>query len=45
VSAKLQTISTLIVPAGTIVGSEKTLTFKQKEDFALSMGYKRAVSP
>ena len=45
VSAKLRTMSTLIVPVGTIVSSEKTLTFKLKEDFAHSMGYKPAVSP
>ena len=45
VSAKLQTMSTLIVPVGTIVSSEKMLMFKLKEDFAHSMGYKPAVSP
>jgi len=39
-----KTINTLVFPAGSKVGSKKTLTFKRREDFSLKMAYKEAFS-
>ncbi|THH27975.1 hypothetical protein EUX98_g6205 [Antrodiella citrinella] len=39
-SAKLRTINTVVFPAGSKVGSRKTLTFKRKDNFALRLNYK-----
>ncbi|KAL4257706.1 Heat Shock Protein 70 (HSP70) [Pleurotus pulmonarius] len=44
-SARPRTISTLIFPAGSKVGTKKTLTFKRKEDFAIWLDYKNLVAP
>jgi len=38
-------INTVIFPAGSQVGSKKTLTFKRKEDFSVWLDYKHAVAP
>ena len=35
-----KTINTVVFPPGSKVGSKKTLTFKRKEDFVVTMGYK-----
>ncbi|KDQ55911.1 hypothetical protein JAAARDRAFT_36678 [Jaapia argillacea MUCL 33604] len=35
-----RTIHTVVFPAGSKVGSKKTLTFKRKEDFGVRLGYK-----
>ncbi|KAG5337074.1 hypothetical protein C0989_010915 [Termitomyces sp. Mn162] len=40
-----RSISTLIFPAGSKVGTRKTLTFKRKEDFSLYFDYKQPVVP
>lgn len=40
-----RSISTLIFPAGSKVGTKKTLTFKRKEDFSLYFDYKQVVVP
>jgi|ERR1700722_8769300 len=40
-----RTINTVIFPAGSKVGSKKTLTFKRKEDFSLWLDYQNPVSP
>ncbi|KAJ7353363.1 Hsp70 protein-domain-containing protein [Mycena albidolilacea] len=40
-----RTITSLIFPAGSKVGSKKTLTFKRKEDFVINFDYKNAVAP
>ncbi|KAG6911087.1 hypothetical protein DXG01_004602 [Tephrocybe rancida] len=40
-----RSISTLIFPAGSKVGTKKTLTFKRKEDFALYFDYKHLIAP
>jgi len=39
-----KTINTLVFPAGSKVGSKKTLTFKRKEDFSLKMSYRESFS-
>ncbi|KAJ7057924.1 Hsp70 protein-domain-containing protein [Mycena amicta] len=38
-----RTINTLIFPAGSKVGTKKTLTFKRKEDFVINFDYKDPV--
>ncbi|KAJ7270749.1 Hsp70 protein-domain-containing protein [Mycena haematopus] len=40
-----RTITSLIFPAGSKVGTKKTLTFKRKEDFVINFDYKDAVAP
>ncbi|KAJ6524581.1 Hsp70 protein-domain-containing protein [Mycena capillaripes] len=40
-----RTITTSIFPAGSKVGSKKTLTFKRKEDFVINFDYKDPVAP
>ncbi|KAJ6520608.1 Hsp70 protein-domain-containing protein [Mycena vulgaris] len=40
-----RTITTLIFPAGSKVGTKKTLTFKRKEDFVINFDYKSPVAP
>ncbi|KAF8900168.1 Hsp70 protein-domain-containing protein [Gymnopilus junonius] len=40
-----RTITTLIFPAGSKVGTKKLLTFKRKEDFSLYLDYKNPVAP
>ncbi|KDR78342.1 hypothetical protein GALMADRAFT_64912 [Galerina marginata CBS 339.88] len=40
-----RSITTLIFPAGSKVGTKKVLTFKRKEDFALYLDYKTPVAP
>ncbi|KXN84416.1 Heat shock 70 kDa protein 17, partial [Leucoagaricus sp. SymC.cos] len=42
-NARLRTITTLIFPAGSKVGT-KTLTFKRKEDFTISLDYRTPVA-
>ncbi|KAG6820326.1 hypothetical protein H0H93_002175 [Arthromyces matolae] len=44
-NARPRSISTLVFPAGSKVGTKKTLTFKRKEDFALYFDYKHLVAP
>lgn len=39
-----RSITTLIFPAGSKVGTKKTLTFKRKEDFTISLDYKSPVA-
>ncbi|KAJ7585017.1 Hsp70 protein-domain-containing protein [Mycena floridula] len=43
-NAKPRTITTLIFPAGSKVGTKKTLTFKRKEDFTIHLDYKNEVA-
>ncbi|KXN81662.1 Hypoxia up-regulated protein 1 [Leucoagaricus sp. SymC.cos] len=43
-NARPRTITTLIFPAGSKVGTKKTLTFKRKEDFTISLDYKTSVA-
>ncbi|KAF5376021.1 hypothetical protein D9615_007709 [Tricholomella constricta] len=40
-----RSITTLIFPSGTKVGTKKTLTFKRKEDFTLFFDYKHLIAP
>ncbi|KAJ7146046.1 Hsp70 protein-domain-containing protein [Mycena epipterygia] len=40
-----RTITTLIFPAGSKVGTKKTLTFKRKDDFVINFDYKNSVAP
>jgi hypoxia up-regulated 1 len=40
-----RTINTLLFPAGSKVGTKKTLTFKRQEDFSLWLDYKSPPSP
>lgn len=40
-----RSITTLIFPAGSKVGTKKVLTFKRKEDFSLFLDYKNPVAP
>ncbi|KAJ7468455.1 Hsp70 protein-domain-containing protein [Mycena latifolia] len=44
-SSKPRTITTAVFPAGSKIGTKKTLTFKRKEDFVISFDYKTPVSP
>jgi hypoxia up-regulated 1 len=39
-SSNPRTINTVIYPAGSKVGTKKTLTFRRKEDFSLFLDYK-----
>ena len=39
-SARPRTINTVVFPAGSKVGSRKTLTFKRKDDFTIRLNYK-----
>ncbi|KAH8079815.1 heat shock protein 70 family [Cristinia sonorae] len=39
-AAKPRTINTVVFPAGSRVGSRKTLTFKRKDNFAIQLNYK-----
>lgn len=43
--SRARTINTLIFPAGSKVGTKKTLTFKRQEDFSVQLQYKRLVAP
>ncbi len=38
-------INTVVFPAGSKVGSKKTMTFKRKDDFTLKMSYKTLPGP
>ncbi|KAF8889043.1 Hsp70 protein-domain-containing protein [Infundibulicybe gibba] len=40
-----RTITTTIFPAGSKVGTKKTLTFKRKEDFSIHLDYKNLIVP
>lgn len=40
-----RSITTLIFPAGSKVGTKKTLTFKRKEDFTIHLDYKHLIAP
>ncbi|KAJ7756232.1 Hsp70 protein-domain-containing protein [Mycena metata] len=40
-----RTITTLIFPAGSKVGTKKILTFKRKDDFVINFDYKTAPAP
>ncbi|KAK7055392.1 actin-like ATPase domain-containing protein [Favolaschia claudopus] len=40
-----RTINSVLFPAGSKVGSKKTLTFKRKEDFVINFDYKDAIAP
>jgi hypoxia up-regulated 1 len=44
-SGKPRTITTLVFPAGTRVGTKKTMTFKRRDDFTISLNYKDVVTP
>jgi hypoxia up-regulated 1 len=44
-NVKPRTINTVLFPAGSKVGTKKTLTFKRKEDFTLWLDYKSPPSP
>ncbi|KAI3608795.1 hsp70 family chaperone lhs1 [Moniliophthora roreri] len=44
-SAKPRTITSLIFPSGSKVGTKKTLTFKRKDDFSIFFDYKNEPSP
>ncbi|TFK36492.1 Hsp70 protein-domain-containing protein [Crucibulum laeve] len=44
-NSRPRSITTLIFPAGSKVGTKKTLTFKRKEDFAIYLDYKNSVAP
>lgn len=44
-NARPRSITTLIFPAGSKVGTKKTLTFKRKEDFTISLDYRTSVAP
>ncbi|KAF7326636.1 Actin-like ATPase domain-containing protein [Mycena venus] len=44
-SSSSRTITSLIFPAGSKVGTKKTLTFKRKEDFVINFDYKDSVAP
>ncbi|KAF8345169.1 Hsp70 protein-domain-containing protein [Amanita rubescens] len=39
-SGKPRTITTLVFPAGSRVGTKKTMTFKRRDDFTISLDYK-----
>ncbi len=44
-NARPRVITTLIFPAGSKVGTKKTLTFKRKEDFTVSLDYRTSIAP
>ncbi|CAA7262192.1 unnamed protein product [Cyclocybe aegerita] len=44
-SARPRSITTLIFPAGSKVGTKKVLTFKRKEDFTIYFDYKTSAAP
>lgn len=44
-SSRPRTITTLIFPANSKTGTKKTLTFKRKEDFTISLDYKNEIIP
>ncbi|EDR09636.1 uncharacterized protein LACBIDRAFT_189980 [Laccaria bicolor S238N-H82] len=44
-TSRPRTITSLVFPAGSKVGTKKILTFKRKEDFIISLDYKTAVAP
>lgn len=44
-NTKPRSITTLIFPAGSKVGTKKTLTFKRKEDFVIHLDYKTPAAP
>ncbi|KAF5314314.1 hypothetical protein D9619_011752 [Psilocybe cf. subviscida] len=44
-STRPRSITTLIFPAGSKVGTKKVLTFKRKEDFAIFLDYKNEFAP
>ena len=44
-TSRPRTITSLVFPAGSKVGTKKILTFKRKEDFIISLDYKSAVAP
>jgi hypoxia up-regulated 1 len=39
-SGKPRTITTLVFPVGSRVGTKKTMTFKRQDDFMISLDYK-----
>ena len=39
-SGKPRTITTLVFPVGSRVGTKKTMTFKRQDDFTISLDYK-----
>ena len=41
-NGKPRTISTLVFPAGSKAGSNKTLTFKRTDDFSVTLAYRSA---
>jgi hypoxia up-regulated 1 len=44
-SGKPRTITTLVLPAGSRAGTKKTMTFKRRDDFTISLDYKDVVAP
>ncbi|KAJ3516309.1 hypothetical protein NLJ89_g1202 [Agrocybe chaxingu] len=44
-SSRPRSITTLIFPAGSKVGTKKVLTFKRKEDFTIYFDYKTSATP
>jgi hypoxia up-regulated 1 len=44
-TSRPRSITTLIFPAGSKVGTKKVLTFKRKEDFTIFLDYKNSVAP
>ncbi|KAG5646180.1 hypothetical protein DXG03_004233 [Asterophora parasitica] len=44
-ASRPRSITTLIFPSGSKVGTKKTLTFKRKEDFTLFFDYKHLIAP
>ena len=43
-SGKPRTITTLVFPAGSRVGTKKTMTFKRKDDFTINLDYKDKIA-
>lgn len=44
-NVKPRTITTLVYPSNSKLGSKKTMTFKRKEDFSIYLDYKNQVAP
>ncbi|KAF8154153.1 Hsp70 protein-domain-containing protein [Crassisporium funariophilum] len=44
-NSRPRSITTVIFPAGSKVGTKKVLTFKRKEDFTIHLDYKNQVAP
>lgn len=44
-NTRVRSINTVIFPAGSKVGTKKTLTFKRSEDFDVQIQYKHSIAP